>query len=75
MTEQAALPPEWQKVLGWISDPTVAIEDFPAVLWWDGDRWWSGVPGKYINLTELEWIVSRWDALPAHGEKAGGEKN
>ena len=66
-------PKEFRKVLGWISDPVVSIEDFPAVVWWDGYVWWSGIPGRYTNLRDHHWKVTRWQALPAgaDGEQAG----
>lgn len=63
-------PPDGTHVLAWVSDPEVGIEDEPAVVWVVDGHWWSGLPGKYINLKEEGWTVTRWQPL-ADGEKVG----
>lgn len=53
-----------ERVLGWVSDRSVAIENFPLVVWQDtaGD-WWGGVPGNYLDLRRLKWKVTHWRPL------------
>ena len=55
------LPPQHEYVLGWVSDKSVAIHNFPLVIWRDGsDEWWGGVPGNYLDLSRLKWKVTHW---------------
>jgi hypothetical protein len=56
-----AMPPTHEKVFGWIADRTVAIHDWPLIVWRDySGEWWGGVPGNYIDLTRLKWKVTHW---------------
>lgn len=58
------LPPRHQEVLGWVSDEDVAIHYFPLVIWRDGaNQWWGGLPGKYLNLGDLQWTVTHWKPI------------
>lgn len=61
----STLPLNNIRVVGWISDRSVAIENFPAVVWIDDNgKWWSGVPGKYIDLNAHNWRVTHWQDIP-----------
>lgn len=54
-------PPQHEYVLGWVSDRSVAIHNFPLVIWRDGsDQWWGGVPGNYLDLAHHRWKVTHW---------------
>jgi hypothetical protein len=57
------LPPDGQQVIGWVSDADVAIHYFPLIVWRIGNEWWGGLPGKYLNLTRLEWTVTHWKPI------------
>jgi hypothetical protein len=57
-------PPIQHRVLGYVSDRSVGIEDEPAVVWIDGDGgWWSGLPGHYLDLRLLKWRVTHWKPI------------
>lgn len=69
MTSRA--PRDGEKVLAWLSDPEVGIEDELAVAWMIDGHWWSGLPGKFINLSNEGWTVVRWRPL-GNGETEKG---
>lgn len=63
-------PRDGEHVLGYVSDPEVGIKDEPAVVWMYDGHWWSGLPGKFNNLRDNGWTVTRWQPLPrADGEE------
>lgn len=64
------LPPEDEKVLGWVSDEAVSIYHCPVVVWWTGRhrQWWAGLPTSYIDLRRKRWEVTHW--LPLAGAAA-----
>lgn len=58
------LPPRDTEVLGWVSDPDVAIHFFPLVVRRDGsDQFWGGVPGNWIDLRRLRWQLTHWRSI------------
>lgn len=58
-------PRPHERVLGYVSDRSVAIEHEPLVVWLThSDGWWGGLPGSYLNLTRLKWRVTHWKRLP-----------
>lgn len=57
------LPPNGVEVLAWVSDEAVAIYAFPVVARRDGDFYWSGVPGNWIELTRLRWKLTHWRGI------------
>lgn len=63
-----ALPAQRQRVLGWLSCPSVCIYFTPAVVWRTPgvkeDDWWAGLPGRYIDLRRERWNLSHWMPLP-----------
>jgi hypothetical protein len=63
------LPPSHERVLGFVSDRSVAIEHFPLVLWRDySNEWWGGLPGNYLDLRALKWKITHWKRLDSpHG--------
>lgn len=58
-----SLPPDHKEVLGWVSDPRVAIHFFPSVVRRYGDVYWAGLPGKWIQLWAHGWTLTHWRAL------------
>jgi len=57
-------PPVRERVLGWVSDASVAIHHFPLIIWRDGtDEWWGGLPGNYLDLRRLKWKITHWRPL------------
>lgn len=57
------LPPDHLEVTVWISDPSVAIRNYPTTARRDGTAWWAGVPGKWIALHNERWAVTHWRPL------------
>lgn len=58
---EAELPPKYTEVLGWVSDPDVAIHYFPTVVRRDGgDQYWAGLPAKWIDLDAHRWTLTHW---------------
>lgn len=60
---EQALPPNHKEVLGWVSDEAVAIHHFPTVVRRDGDRYWAGLPGEWIDLRATRWTLTHWRAI------------
>lgn len=59
------LPAIGKNVALLISDPSVAIEDWPTSGYlYQDNGWWAGLPGKYINLAGYNWKVTHWMDLP-----------
>jgi Protein of unknown function (DUF551) len=59
------MPAPHQKVMLFVSDRSVAIENVPVVGWNTySDGWWSGLPGNYLDLRRLRWKVTHWMPLP-----------
>lgn len=62
------MPPSHRAVILYVSDDSVAIHGKP-VVGWNSDsigtpRWWTGVPGHYIDLQHERWVVTHWAAMP-----------
>jgi hypothetical protein len=61
------LPEHRQKVIGWLSDPSVGIYFFVCIVWrtpgHGRDEWWVGLPGRYTGLHDHGWKLSHWRPL------------
>jgi hypothetical protein len=70
------MPPKHANVILFIEDADVAIHGCPVVGWNSGTdkdpRWWSGLPGQFINLAERRWTVTHW--RPLHADRPDGVK-
>lgn len=57
-------PPLHTEVIGWIEDASVAIHDFPVVVWDSGTAeqpwYFTGVPGRYTALDNYGWTLTHW---------------
>lgn len=57
------VPPAQMDVLGWASCPGVSIWYCPVVVRRDGHLYWVGLPGNWIELTALNWVLTHWRAM------------
>lgn len=62
-------PNPYQRVIGYVSDRSVAIHHMPVIVWRDyAGEWWAGLPGNYLDLARLKWKITHWRPLDATAE-------